>query len=516
MNVGILVGRAARWNAKKTAVICGGKERTFSEIDSNANRFASGLKKLGLAKGDRVGLYADNSVEYFEAIFGLFKSGIVGVGVNTMLSAREAGFIIDNSGATVVLTSSKVAPDLQKMRTELAKVKTCICIGEGPGGMTDYDGFIREQSSSSPSANLKEEDLAQLFYTGGTTGVPKGAMLTHRVVNNVLMNMQAELCHIHPWDVVLSPGSLAHANGYYSLLAFIQGAKLIVPEGYKPEVVLSTVEKEKVTVLPGYPVTLTRLIDFPDLAKYDLRSVRLLTYGASPMATEKLRKALDIFGCKLAQGYGQAEALMTITYLSCEDHAYALRSRPERLASCGRPYLTQEVRVVDKEGRDVATRETGEVITRGAVCMSGYWNNPKATADTVKDGWVYTGDIGWMDEEGYLYLVDRKKDAIKTGGENVYAREVEDVLNSHPAVAEAAVIGVPDEAWGEAVKAVVALKPGMTATAEEIMQFCKERLSSYKKPRTVDFLPELPKTAAGKISKKDIRDPYWAGRERKI
>jgi long-chain acyl-CoA synthetase len=516
MDVGSLVSRAARWNEKKTAVVCSGKERTFGEIERNSNRFANGLKNFGLAKGDRVGLYADNSVEYFEAIFGLFKSGIVGVGVNTMLSAKEAGFILNNSGATVVVTSSRVAPDLQRMRGELPHVETCVCIGEGPGEMQDYNEFVKGQSSSSPGANLKEEDLAQLFYTGGTTGVPKGAMLTHRVVNNVLMNMQAELCRITPWDVVLSPGSLAHANGYYSLLAFIEGAKLIIPEGYRPDVVLGTIEKEKVTVLPGYPVTLTRLIDFPDLKKFDLSSVRLLTYGASPMPTEKLRKALEIFGCRLAQGYGQAEALMTVTFLSCEDHAYALRARPERLASCGRPYLTQEVRVVDKEGQDVATRETGEVITRGAVCMSGYWNNPQATSDIVKDGWVYTGDIGWMDEEGYLYLVDRKKDAIKTGGENVYAREVEDVLYSHPAVAEAAVIGVPDEAWGEVVKAVVALKPGITATAEEIMQFCKERLSSYKKPKSVDFLPELPRTAAGKISKKDVRAPYWAGRERKI
>lgn len=516
MDVGTLVSRAARWNETKTAVICSGKQRTFGEIERSSNRFANALKNLGLRKGDRVGLYADNSVEYFETIFGLFKSGIVGVGVNSMLSANDAGFMLNHSGATVVVTSARLAPELQRISASLPKVGTYICIGEPRGEMQDYARFTEGQSASSPEANLKEEDLAQLFYTGGTTGVPKGAMLTHRVVNNVLMNMQADLCRMTPWDVVLSPGSLAHANGYYSLLAFSQGAKLIVPEGYKPEEILSTVEREKVTVMPGYPVTLTRLIDFPDVKRFDLSSVRLLTYGASPMPTEKLRKALQIFGCRLAQGYGQAEALMTITYLSCEDHAHALRARPERLASCGRPYLTQEVRVVDSEGRDVPAREAGEVITRGAVCMSGYWDNPEATSSTVKDGWIYTGDVGWMDEEGYLYLVDRKKDAIKTGGENVYAREVEDVLNAHPAVAEAAVIGVPDEAWGEAVKAVVALKPGMKASADEIMQFCKERLSSFKKPKSVDFLPELPKTAAGKISKKDIRKSFWAGRDRQI
>jgi len=516
MNVGTLVSLAAKWNSKKTAVVCSGKERAFMEIEENSNRFANGLASLGIVKGDRVALYADNSVEYFEAIFGLFKSGIVGVGANVMLSPKEALFLINNSGSRIVVTSSRVAAGLASMKSELPNVEKYICIGESPGDMLDYGQFIKKQRASSVNVELKEDDLAQLFYTGGTTGVPKGAMITQRVVNNVLMNMQADLCHITPHDVVLSPGSLAHANGYYSLLSFIEGAKLLIPEGYNPPDILSTIEKEKVTVLPGYPTTLNRLIDYPDLGKYDVSSLQRLTYGASPMPVEKLRKALDIFGFKLAQGYGQAEVLMTISYLSPEDHAYAIAERPERLASCGRPYLTQEVRVVNGEGMDVPCGEMGEVISRGAVCMAGYWNNPKATADTVKDGWVYTADIGWMDEEGYIYLVDRKKDVIISGGENIYAREVEDVLNAHPSVAEAAVIGVPDEAWGETIKAVVSLKPDMTATSEEIIQHCKERLSSYKKPKSVEFLAELPKTVANKIDKKAIRDPYWAGRERKI
>jgi acyl-CoA synthetase (AMP-forming)/AMP-acid ligase II len=516
MNVGILVSRATKWYSNKTAVVCAEKERTFTEIDENANRFANGLADLGLVKGDRVALYADNSVEYFEVVFGVFKSGVVGVGVNTMLSADEVVHIINDSGAKVVVTSPRVASDLSSNISQLRKMENYICIGEPREGMLEYSKFIEGKSSASLDVEINEDDLAQLFYTGGTTGVPRGAMITHHVVLSVLMNMQADFCHITQEDVVLSPGSLAHANGYYSLLSFIEGAKLIIPEGYNPPDILSTIEREGVTVLPGYPVTLTRLVDYPDINKYNLNSLRLLTYGASPMPTEKLRKALKIFGNKLAQGYGQAEALMTVTYLTPEDHAVALAKRPERLASCGRPYLTQEVRIVDEEGRGLPPRKTGEVITRGAVCMAGYWSNPKATADTIKDGWVHTGDVGWMDEEGYVYLVDRKKDIIISGGENIYAREVEDVLNSHPAVAEGAVIGVPDEAWGEAIKAVVALKTGMSATEEEIIQYCKERLSSYKKPKSVDMLTELPKTAAGKISKKDLRDPYWAGRDRKI
>jgi acyl-CoA synthetase (AMP-forming)/AMP-acid ligase II len=516
MNIGTLVNRAARWYSDKTAVACAGKERTFTEIDENSNKCANSLAKLGLVKGDRVGLYADNSVEYFEAVFGLFKSGIVGVGVNSMLSVQEAIYIINDSGARVVITSPRVAESLFSMKSRLPAVERYICIGKAPKGELDYYEFIKGQSSSPPNVQLEEDDLAQLFYTGGTTGVPKGAMVTHRVVNNVIMNMQADLCHVTQRDIVLSSGSLAHANGYYCLLFFIEGAKIIIPEGYVPKDILSTIEREKVTVLPGYPTTLIRLIDYPDIKKFNLSSLRLITYGASPMPTEKLRKALEIFGNKLAQGYGQAEALMTITFLTPEDHMFALAERPERLASCGRPYLTQEVRVVDNEDNDVPYGQTGEVVTRGKVCMAGYWNQPEATAKTIRGGWVYTGDIGWMDEEGYLYLVDRKKDIIITGGENVYAREVEDVINSHPAVSEAAVIGVPDDSWGESIKAVIALKPGMKATSEEIIQYCKERLSSYKKPKTVEFVDELPKTAANKISKKDLRARYWAGRERNI
>ncbi|MBI2177893.1 MAG: long-chain-fatty-acid--CoA ligase [Candidatus Tectomicrobia bacterium] len=516
MDAGTLVSRAARWHAGKTAVVCAGKARTFAEIGGNANRAANALAGLGLAKGDRVALYADNSVEYFETLFGLFKGGLVSVGVNSMLSAGESVHIINHSGARAVVTSPRLAGELSSRMSEMPGVENWICIGEPPEGMREYGEFIRGARPSPPGVQVDEGDLAQLFYTGGTTGAPKGVMVTHDIVVNALRNIQAEFVPIRQSDVVLSPGSLAHASGYYSMVTFIKGGKLLIPEGFNPPEVLSAIEREEVTVIPGYPVTLIRLVDYPGLGEYDLGSLRLLTYGASPMPTEKLRKALGIFGMKLAQGYGQAEAMMTITCLTPEDHAHALAENSERLASCGRPYMTQEVRVVDEQDRELPRGEKGEVITRGKVCTAGYWNNPRATADAVRDGWVHTGDVGWMDEEGYLYLVDRKKDVIISGGENIYAREVEDVLNGHPAVAEAAVVGVPDEEWGEAVKAVVALKPGMRATGEEIIQFCKERLSSYKKPKSVDFLAELPRTAAGKISKKDLRDPHWAGRARKI
>ena len=284
-----------------------------------------------------------------------------------------------------------------------------------------------------------------------------------------------------------------------------------------PEEIFKTIEREKVTMLSTVPTTLIRLCNYPDIDKFNLSSLRLITYGAAPMPTEKLKEALKIFGRRLGQSFGQAESLMAITHLSIEDHVPdGSEKEVRKLASAGRPYLTNEVRIVNKEGKDVKIGEAGEVIVKSKINMKGYWRNQKATAEALRDGWVYTGDLGTFDEDGYIYLIDRKKDMIISGGYNIYAREVEDILHTHPAIAEAAVIGIPDDEWGESVKAIVALKPSMTLSEEEVVQFCKDRLASYKKPKSVDFVSELPKTSIGKISKKDLKAPYWANQKRAI
>lgn len=270
-------------------------------------------------------------------------------------------------------------------------------------------------------------------------------------------------------------------------------------------------------MLSTVPTTLIRLCNYPDIDKFNLSSLRLITYGAAPMPTEKLKEALKIFGRRLGQSFGQAESLMAITHLSIEDHVPDGSEREVRkLASAGRPYLTNEVRIVNKEGNDVKIGEAGEVIVKSKINMRGYWRNQKATAEALRDGWVYTGDLGTFDEDGYIYLIDRKKDMIISGGYNIYAREVEDILHIHPAIAEAAVIGIPDDEWGESVKAIVVLKPSMTLSEEEVVQFCKDRLASYKKPKSVDFVSELPKTSIGKISKKDLKAPFWANQKRAV
>ena len=518
MNLGIMLNRVAGFFKENTAFECAGKTRTFAEIHENANRFANGLASLGVAKGDRVAIVADNSVEYVEVDFGLYKSGIVRVAINQMLSANEIAYLIEDSGSSVVVTSPHMLNAISAIKPQLPDVKHYICISEAPSDMIEYHKFIEGQSSAIPDVQIDEDDLAQLFYTGGTTGVPKGAMHSHGSLMSVLMNLQSEYWQLNQNDVVLTGGPLAHANGFRTIVCYFEGARMIIPEGFVPEQVLNTIEKEKVTVLSTVPTTLVRLCDYPDIKKYNLDSLRLITYGAAPMPTEKLREALKTFGNRLAQSYGQAEALMAITILPKEAHVLdGTEEETQRLASAGRPYPMNQVRIVNDQGKDVQPDgEVGEVIVKGGITMKGYWNKPEATAETLKDGWIYTGDLAKIDRRGYIYLVDRKKDIIISGGENIYAREVEDVLNTHPAIAEAAVIGVPDEAWGEAVKAVVSLKPGTTATDEELIQYCKERMASFKKPKSVDFVAELPKTGIGKISKKDLKARYWAGQERMI
>ena len=519
MNLGTIISRAASHFTDRCAFTCAGESRTFTEIDQNSNRFANGLLALGMKKGDRVAIICDNSVQYLEAEFGIYKSGMVRMAINPMLSPSEMAHMVKDSGSSLILVSPSLLHVLTPLTSQLPKVKNYISISETPEGMIDYQEFIKHQDPGPPRIQVNEDDLCMLFYTGGTTGIPKGAMQTHGIIINVLMNLQSEYLHLSQKDIVLVAGSLAHANGFRAALCFLEGSRFILAERFVPDEIAERIEKEKVTVISTVPTTLIRLCDYlhQHRKKHNLESLRLVTYGAAPMPTNRLKEAFEIFGNKLAQSYGQAEGLMAITHLAEEDHVFdGSEKQIRRLASAGRPYMTVEVRTVNEQDEDTQPGEVGEVIVKGRITMKGYWNNPQVTAETLKDGWLYTGDLGTFDEEGYLYLVDRKKDMIISGGFNIYAREVEDVLQTHPAIAGAAVIGVPDEEWGEAVKAVVVLKSGMSSTSAEITQFCKERLASFKKPKTVDFVSHLPETSVGKTDKKKLRASYWEGQERAI
>jgi acyl-CoA synthetase (AMP-forming)/AMP-acid ligase II len=310
---------------------------------------------------------------------------------------------------------------------------------------------------------------------------------------------------------------LSHASGAYVLPFWVSGAKNVIMEHFDIDDFFKTIQDEKITTLQLVPTMVVRLLNHPSLKKYDLSSLRSITYGAAPMAEDKIKEAIKVFGPVLSQGYGQVEAPMTICLLKREDHVSdGSPEQAKRLLSVGKPYPDVEVKIVDDDDNEMPTGEVGEIIVRSDHQMKGYWRNEEQTKIALKNGWVHTRDMGYMDELGYVYLVDRKGDMIISGGFNIFPREIEELLNNHPSVLEVAVVGVPDEEWGEAVKAMVALKTGKEATEKELIEYCKKTLTGYKRPKTIDFLPELPRNTTGKIDKKTIKAKYWAGRARNI
>jgi long-chain acyl-CoA synthetase len=517
MNLAYLIDRAAKWYPDSTAVVDSNGRYSYQEVYNCANQFAHALTRLGHEKGDRVAIICRNCVEYIETDFALYKTGLIRVALNPRLSAAEMTIMINDAEASSLIVSSDYAEIVDRMRPELKTVKHFIIADKSHQGMLGYHKLIENEPTSSSEVELSEDDLALLFYTGGTTGIPKGAMHSHKGVITVTMNLQADAFHVTSNDAILSSGTMAHANGFRTTLAWIKGAKHVLTNGFDPRQILELVQREKVTMLTTVPTTLARLCEYPDLTKYDLSSLRLITYGASPMPVDQLKTALKIFGQRMIQIYGQAEAPITITVLRPEEHMLeGTDEEVKRLASVGRPYSTGKVGVVDESGNQVKPGEVGEIIVQSPHCMSGYWKRPEATLETLRNGWIYTGDLATVDEKEYIYIVDRAKDIIISGGYNVYAREVEEVLYTHPAVREAAVIGVPDKNWGEAVKAIVALRPGVQVTERELIDYCRQNMTSYKKPQSVEFMPELPKSSTDKILKRELKEKYWQGYDKRV
>ena len=375
---------------------------------------------------------------------------------------------------------------------------------------------MKEGSPEAEKVEIAPEDLVGIYYTGGTTGKPKGVMLSHRAwVYTILIEM-LELGF--GWEeVFLYPTPLTHAGGCLMLPVMLRKGRCVIIDHFDPGLFLETIEKEKVTMSFLVPTMIYVLLDYPELKKYDLSSLRNIIYGASAIAPDRLKQALETFGPIFSQLFGQTEAPMMLSVLSREEHIVKDPQREKMiLSSAGRPTFHAEIKLLDDNGNEVKTGEPGEVVTRCANMMHGYFKNPEATAETIKNGWLHTGDIAKMDEEGFLYIVDRKKDMIVSGGFNIFPREIEDVLFEHPAVKGAAVIGVPHEKWGEEVKAIVVLHEGESVTEKEIIQFVKERKGSLMAPKTVEFWESIPLTNLGKVDKKAIRAKYWAGKDRMV
>lgn len=507
----------AREHPESEFAVCGERRLTYAEAAERVNRIANALVAGGLEKGDRIAVLSKNEIELALLYYAASKAGVVPVPLNYRLAPPEWSWIASDARARWLLAQPALAEALEPHRGELGTVERFVALNGVREGWEALDALEAAAPSGPPEREISPEDDVYQMYTSGTTGRPKGAVLQQRAVMAQL-HQGALGFGGEPGERALIVAPLYHAAAAVTAFATVQmgGALYILPD-FDPKETVRALSEEEIGISLLVPAMIQFcLVAVPDAAERTYPKLRLMVYGASPIAEETLRRAMEVFGCDFMQGYGMTETTAAATYLFPRDHRRALEDRPELLLSAGRPLLGTQVRVVDEEGRPLPPGEIGEIAIRGPQLMRGYWNRPEATAGALRGGWMHTGDAGRIDAEGYVFVQDRVKDMIVSGGENVYPREIEDVLFQHPDVADAAVIGVPDEKWGETVKAVVVPNAGASPSEDSILDFCKGKLGGFKRPRSVDFIDELPRNPSGKVLKKQLREPYWEGRSRRV
>ncbi|MBU2645310.1 long-chain fatty acid--CoA ligase [bacterium] len=491
---------------------------TGSQYVERVYRLGNALLSLGLKKGDRVALLLQNSNISSECFHGANSAGLPFVPLNSRNSSLEHLHILNHSIAKAIIVDEVYLDILEPILPRAASIQHVICVSvAGDHDYQSYETLLNTAKPDEPDVDIFDDDICSLRYTSGTTGKPKGVIHSYKSDSVVLINSLLEGLDIRSTDAVALTSPVTHASGSQILPHLVKGARVVIMPEFNPEKLMQVIEKEQITTLYMVPTMLIMLINHPALANYDLSSIRTIRYGASPISPSLLEKAIDIFGNVFVQGYGLTEAGMPITLLTKDDHSLdGSEWKLKRLKSVGREVIVAKVRIMDDENNLVPPGETGEIVVKTDQNMLGYWNDPVATDKTVQDNWLRTGDVGYIDEDGYVYLVDRKKDMIISGGFNIYSREVEDVLYSHDAILEAAVIGVPDDTWGESVKAVVVLKPDKSATSDDIIKHCRKHLAAYKKPSSIEFVDKIPKNANGKIMKAELKEQFWDRHDRKI
>ena len=508
MNIGLIPQKWARLTPQKEAVIDAEKNRriNFSELEDLVNQIANGLTSIGLQKGDRVGILSKNSIEHLALFYACGRVGLVAQPMNWRLSASELVKIIGNGNPSVVIVDGDLSGLGKQVQAETDLVQQWLEYGEA--GDQSFESLVQGQPPIEPSltSNCRAEDPFFILYTGGTTGESKGALHSHESVWYGMQN-QTVAERIVPSDVYMLTGQMFHIPIVLAMNYHAHGCPLVLMN-FDAELALNLIQEERVSAFLGVTTMLNWMMAVPNFKSFNLDSLRNIQYGGGPMPSRIIREALDSFPCSLIQGYGQTEGT-TMTFLTQEDHYLAIRENLhlERLRSCGREGFVTSVRIVDPTGNLVPqdNKTPGEIIVKSKANMLGYFGRPDLTDQTIRDGWMWTGDIATWDSEGYCYIVDRAKDMIISGGENIYSVQVEEAIAKNEAVLEVAVIGIPDDEWGESVKAFVVTKPGYDLSSEDIMDTAKSNLASYQKPKFVEFVKELPKAPTGKILKRKLR-----------
>ena len=514
VNVGELVSRAARAFAQRTAVYTPHRSVTYSELEKRSNRLANALLGAGLQRGDRVGIYLPNCIEIVEIELACYKAALIKAPYNARLSPAEVGDIVGNSEATVIVTTAERA---ESFRSHLQGPMPRLLLVDVPADAENgYERALAQASDAFACAAVSEDEVAVLHYTSGSSGVLKAAMQTF---GNRLAQLRKFLCRperMQAGHILGLVGPVTHASGMQLVPALCCGVTIRLFSSFEPGHFLRDMKAERVTHTFMVPTMIGMLLEELNGCYRPLPDLERMGYGAAPMAPARILRAMDVFGPILSQGYGAGETTSGVCGLTAEDHLFARAARPERLASCGLPYLESDVQVVDEAGHPVGTGEIGEIVVSGPDVFAGYWRAPELTAEVLKDGRYHTGDLARVDEEGFVYIVDRKKDMVISGGFNVYPSEVEAVLYQHSDIADACVFAIPDEKWGEAVAAHVVLKPGAVPESGAIEAFCATRLGGFKRPRRIEFVDALPKNANGKVARKAIQMPYWSGQDRMV
>jgi len=509
----MLIADIVRWHGHKTpdrvALKWDKESLSYGQLLSRVNQVANAMSGLGQV-GDRVGILAENLPAYVECYYGVPDAGMALNFLNYRLHPKEWTWILNNAEANILLVQDKFLEAIEPFLGEIPTLKHVVVIGSTTGKYPSYEDLVGSASPEHVDRKVEEDSMAWLIYTSGTTGFPKGAMLSHRNLSVGILNAVIEY-EIKSDEVDLVAFPLCHVSGWFVPVHHFRGGTVVLCPAFEAELWMQLVQEHQVTNTALAPTMLNMVLEHPKCNDYDLSSLRGLLYGAAAMPVEVLRRGIERLGPVVYSGFGMTELSGNVLTFPKSDHVRAINGEEHLLLSCGKPMVMAEVKVVDEDGNESPPGEVGEIVIRGEQTLTGYFRNEEGTRKAYEGGWFHSGDMARRDEEGFFYIVDRMKDMIITGGENVYSREVEEVIYVHPGVSEAAIIGLPDEVWGERVVVVVAMKQGVEggdAVAAEIIKICRERLAGYKCPKQVFFIAELPKNVSGKILKRELRDQF--------